>query len=626
LYQSTYFIEKSTNTFADNLAAFGLAFVLNAIADGRAKIRMEDRGYAFAVISDPPIQQEWVEKRTFFIGAPLLVTTKNDVKSIKGTKLSLATLPDSNGVSIADYELEKQNRNSFFTWKDGLSDVDKKRWQQGDILPPITPHPNWDIFRAVNPGALQSYNVPIGIWWQTQKAFPDLLKILLAMVASVPNDIDEAAEAWEALCKQAGLEKTKLVTANQIINPSQGKGINNLKTEWRDPNNIKAFWMLEWLKTVGLFYGAYTRNVANPKDPRNAKDRKTYVLSPAKLGWSEHQGVMKHFRQAMSASQTAIKMDVMVSLQYTLAFLKHYEEARVENLSEDIFGDPPADLVNGMQMAFYKNLGNSPAVMNMASINLPRWIAPRNPEQLMEFQASLDEHIAIIRNLDETRGEQFALLSKYRDFISGGDLDAFFEFTTSYSGFIISQKERSKYVRQFSIPTLEAIFMNTEPDYTRIIKSKGFKDIAYAIRHATVTAQYRKANKNRYQVRYDVRYGLGQSITRKANYPADFLAELSKFLLEYNAETSQMHEGLMSRYNGTIPDNVRKQTRRRVETSAIEDITELLGAFNNDSKLICNMLVAFGYASEARSKDKSEGVEEEIDDAQSDVEETDEEE
>jgi len=630
LYQSTYFIEKSTNTFADNLAAFGLAFVLNTIVDGRAKVRMEDKGYAFVVICEPAIRQEWVEKCKFFVGAPLLITidtaaTKKQekiIKAIKGTKLDLAKLPEPDGYSLLDYQTEKKNKDDFFTWVKALSPDDKKKWRDGETQPPSSPHQNWEIFRAVNPGALQSYNVPLGIWWQAQTVFPDLLKILLAMVANAPNDIENAEKAWGVLCKENDLEKAKDVTANQLTNPSQGKGVNSPKTEWRDPNNVKGFWLLEWLKTVGLFHGSYTRIIANPKDPRNAKDRKIYVLSPSKLGWSVHQQVMKHFRQAMSASQTAIKMDVLVSLQYTQSFLKHYEEARVEDLGEDIFGEPPADLVNGMQMAFYKNLGNSPAVMNIASVNLPRWVAPHNPEQLTEFQTSLDEHISIVRNLDETRGEQFALLSKYRDFISGGDLDAFFEFTTSYSGFIISQKERKQYVRQFSIPTLEVIFMNTQPDYTQIINSKGFKDIAYAIRQATVTAQYRKANKDKYQVRYDVRYGLGQSIARKANYPADFLAELSKFLHEYNAETSQMYERLMSRHNGNIPDNVRKQTRRRVETSAIEEITKLLDLFGNDSKLICNMLVAFGYASEARSKDKPESVEQEIDDAQTNEEES----
>ncbi len=612
MYQSIYFIEKSTNTFADNLAAFGLAFVLNAIADGRSKVRMEDRGYAFAVVCEPAIRQEWVEKRKFFVGAPLLITVdtaatkkqEKTTKAIKGTKLDLARLPEPDGYSLLDYQIEKKNKDNFFTWVKALSPDDKKKWRDGETQPPSSPHQNWEIFRAVNPGALQSYNVPLGIWWQAQTVFPDLLKILLAMVANAPNNIENAEKAWGVLCKENDLEKAKDVTANQLTNPSQGKGVNSPKTEWRDPNNVKGFWLLEWLKTVGLFYGSYTRIIANPKDPRNAKDRKIYVLSPSRLGWSVHQQVMKHFRQAMSASQTAIKMDVLVSLQYTQSFLKHYEEARVDDLGEDIFGEPPADLVNGMQMAFYKNLGNSPAVMNIASVNLPRWVAPHNPEQLTEFQTSLDEHISIVRDLDETRGEQFALLSSYRDFISGGQLDAFFEFTNAYSGFVMSQLERKKFVRPFSIPTLEVLFMNSEDKkYSEIMQNEGFRNIAYAIRHSTVSLQ--NAKKFR-KPATDIRYGLGQQLARKAAYPDDFLAELGEFLHLYNAENAQLRE------------KDRNPFRTDVRMEDVEEIVKLVDRFG--SKVVSNILVAFGYATEARSKEKSESIEQELDDIQTDEE------
>jgi hypothetical protein len=610
LYQSIYFIDKSTNTFSDNLAAFGLSFVLNAIADGRAKVRMEDKGYAFAVICEPPIREEWVEKRTFFVGAPLLVTidsaaTKKQegkpVKVIKGPKLDSKKLPEPDGYSFLDYQTERQNKDDYFAWIKSLSVEDKKKWRNGEIHPPSSPHPNWEIFRAVNPSALQSYNIPLGIWWQSQKAFPELLKNLLAMVAKFPNDIEGAERAWSALCRKYGFEKTKEVTANQLVNPSQGKGINSQKSEWRDPNNIKAFWLLEWLKTVGLFYGSYTRIVANPKDPRNAKDRKTYVLSPSKLGWSEHQAVMKHFRQTMSSSVTAIKMDVLVSLRYTQAFLRYYEEARVEDLSEDIFGNPPADLVNGMQMAYYKNLGNSPAVMNIASVNLPRWVVPDSREQLAGFQMSLDEHISIIRDLDETRGEQFALLSQYRDFVSGDSVDSFFQFTNAYSGFTMSQMERKKFIRLFSIPTLEVLFMNhKDKTYSEIMQSDGFQNIAYAIRHSTVSLQ--KAKRLR-KPATDIRYGLGQQLARKAAYPADFLAELSEFLHLYNAENAQLRE------------KDRNPFRKDVRTEDIEEIVRLVDRFG--SKVVCNMLVAFGYASETRSKDAPKEDVDQIDEDQS---------
>lgn len=614
MYQSTYFIEKSTNTFADNLTAFGLAFVLNAIANGRSEIRMEDKGYAFAVVCEPAIQEEWVETCKFFVGAPLLVTidskeTKKQgkiIKTLKGPKLELAKLPEPDGNMILDYQTEKQIKDDFFAWVKVLSPEDKKRWRNGEIQPPSSPHPHWEIFRAVNPNALQSYNMPLGVWWQAQTIFPDLLKILLVMVSSVPNGIHNAEKDWVIVCNEKGLEKAREVTANQLVNPSQGKGSNSAKTEWRDPNNVKGFWLIEWLKTVGLFYGSYTRIVANPKDPRNAKDRKTYVLSPSRLGWNVHQQVMKHFRHAMSVSQTAIKMDVLVSLLYTEAFLKHYENARTEDLGEDIFGEPPANLVSGMQMAFYKNLGNANAVMNIASVNLPRWVAPHNPEQLTEFQASLDEHASIVRSLDETRGEQSALLSNYRDFLSGSQFDSFFEFTNAYSGFVMSQLERKKFVRPFSIPTLEVLFMNSEDKtYSEIMQNEGFRNIAYAIRHSTVSLQ--NAKKFR-KPATDIRYGLGQQLARKAAYPDDFLAELGEFLHLYNAENAQLRE------------KNRNPFRTDVRMADLEEIVKLVDRFG--SKVVCNMLVAFGYATEARSKDKTESVEQEFDDAQIDEEES----
>jgi hypothetical protein len=74
VYQSTYFVDKSSNTFADNLAAFGLAFVVNTIASGLAKVRLEDQGFAFAVVCEPGLRQDWVEGCQPFVGAPFLVT------------------------------------------------------------------------------------------------------------------------------------------------------------------------------------------------------------------------------------------------------------------------------------------------------------------------------------------------------------------------------------------------------------------------------------------------------------------------------------------------------------------------------------------------------------------------
>jgi hypothetical protein len=125
---------------------------------------------------------------------------------------------------------------------------------------------------------------------------------------------------------------------------------------------------------------------------------------------------------------------------------------------------------------------------------------------------------------------------------------------------------------------------------SKILETQGFQNIAYAIRQATVTAQYRKQQGDR---RYDVRYGLGQKLARKATYRQEFIAELADFLAKYNAENAQVMEKRPGPY------------RRSIRTSDIDDIVALIDEFG-DSRLICNLLVAYGYARVPRADDAEE--------------------
>ncbi len=581
MYQSSYFIDKSTHTLADNLAAFGLAYVINAIADGRAAVRIEDRGYCFAISCEPALQAEWVEQREFFVGAPFLITqdSKTQAKMLKGVTIDVKNLPEV-GAIVADYEAEKRNNEAFFNWLKALPAEDKKKAVRGDLTAPITPHPDWEIFRVVNPASLQGYNSLIAEWWRGREAFAILLGVLLKMTAQIPNAIDEAERAWLTACKTHGLGKPKDATALQFLNPTQGKGTNSPKTQWSAPGNLKGFWLLEWLKLVGLRYGGITRQI------KGCKDRKTYALTPLQLDWNRHNDVMRKFKRSMAGSVSAIQLDVLASLRYTQALLQHFEDAREEDLSL-LFGRSAGDLVSGWAMAFYKDLGQVVAPMNIASINLPRWVKPTNRHDLVAFYDTLEEHVRIVRNLDESRGDQFSLLADYRNFLSGNDLTPFFAFTTAYSGFIISQMEKKSYVQLFTINTLEVLFMNSDNEkktFSQIVQNDGFKNVAAAIRHSTIKPQSAKGRGIKPVV--EIRYGLGQQLARKAAYPAEFLAELTEFLHLYNAENSQLRE------------KDRNPFRKDVTTHDIDAITLLVDQYG--AKVVCNMLVAYGYANDRK--------------------------
>lgn len=586
MYQSTYFIDKCTGTFADNLAAFGLAYVLNAVADERSTIRLSDVGPAYAVACDPPLQKEWVDECEFFVGAPFLITTKNGVKQVKGTNIDPGTLPPAGGDVAVDYEEERQVRADYFTQLKIAQEITKQRGNAaatGNFLV-REPHPDWDLFRAINPAAIEGYNAIQAEWWQAKDTFPELLDILLLMTTSFPNNIEAAEDRWRSLCRTMGWAE-KQATSLQLFNPSQGKGTSARKTTWSSPNNLKGFWLLEWLKIAGMFKAGLTKLMAG------SKDRKTYVLSPVNLEWGMHASVMKTFRRSMQRAEGPLRTDTLAVLRYTRACLEHDEKARVLSAKEKYLGKKPADLVCGMQMAFYKDLGNAVATMNIASLNLPLWIAPSGPEELAMFMETIDEHINLIRNLDENHGDAYQLLNLYRDFLSASDLDPFFAFTAAYSGFMISQRERGKYAPAFTTHALEVLFMNSDDEkksYSRILKDPGFQRIAYAIRHSTIIPQSYKRSGSRPNV--DIRYGLGQQLIRKANYPDDFLAELSEFIIRYNAENFQLRE------------KDRNPFRKDVRCEDLEKITHLVDKYG--SRLVCNMLVAYGYATEPRKGDE----------------------
>jgi hypothetical protein len=286
----------------------------------------------------------------------------------------------------------------------------------------------------------------------------------------------------------------------------------------------------------------------------------------------------------MARAETAVRSDVLASLRYTQALLDFTQQREGASLKARLFKrQRPSRVVSGFYSAFYKDLGNAVATMNLAFIGLPNWIRVAGETDVGDALDVLGEHERVVRQFDESHSDDYNMLLLYRDFLSGNDLRPFFEFTTAYSGYLISKREqRGGYVPQFTTINLRRLIMNSQegPRFSKILETPGFQNIAYAIRQATVTAQYRKQQGDR---RYDVRYGLGQQLARKAAYPQEFLAELTDFLAKYNAETAQVMESRPGPY------------RRSIRTSDIDDIVALIDEFG-DSRLICNLLVAYGYA------------------------------
>jgi len=551
-----FYIDKTQQPFADNMLAFGLANLVMDLLSRQGEespdVTIMDNGAVLVLELSHALKIETLEAVEEVSLAPAIATLKTD-------------LPET--IRTVSYEAERDKVNLYFKTRKSEESSEK-------------PHQHWDVFRAINPQTLPGYNNLIQ-QWHIASTHTETLLIVLDMFATFPNDINTAVTRWKALDKEMNWGISADATLQQLYNPDSGKGQNRTKATGISIGNMKNLWLIEYLKAVGFYDGAVTRQV------RGAKDRKTFVVAPRKLSFNEHRRVMEKFLEYMPYAETSTRFDILASVRYSMALLNHLQES-ITN-SRRGRRNIRQRYVSGFSTVFYKDMGNAVATMNLAFMALPGWIEVETWDDCVIYLDILEELEKLTNQFDESHSDAFDLLQHLRDFVSGDDLVAFFRFTTGFASYYVGMRERGQYAYQLNTEFIERLIMNVEKPLTPILQNEGFQNIAYAIRQSTITAQYRKGQGDR---KYDVRYGLGQQLARKARYPQDFIAELGDFLHLYNAETSRVMETRPAPY------------RRSIRTSDIDEIVKLIDEYG--SLTIANMLIAYGYARVPREESTDE--------------------
>jgi len=241
----------------------------------------------------------------------------------------------------------------------------------------------------------------------------------LSMFAGLDRDQAVFVAQWKKGMKalEQAANFSDSVTASQLFNPHMGKGQNRAKANGLAMSNEKNFWLLDYLKAVGLWTAAAPRNVTN------GDVRKTYILAPRQLALNSHSEIFKRFRDRLW-NNTAIKLDIMAALLYVDVLLEYAVES--ENLGLFKRG-PKQNLVAGMNVAGYQLLSkNSYTMMNLSFLGMPDWMLEiESHDEAQECRQIIQEHIERINGIDEERSEGYTLLLAYRNFISGNDLQQF---------------------------------------------------------------------------------------------------------------------------------------------------------------------------------------------------------
>jgi len=610
-----YYIDKTSETAADTLLAVGFAQLLSEVlrrCDKPSKgIVLQDAGTQYTIQLPVPITASDLRRLEPFSLIKPLVTDKHIEK--QGPQFDGFDYQHQQEISAAYYEKLKKLSSEYRTPQARLNKG------QYPLLADIQePNPQLGHYRTINQMKIaSSFNEPVQRWLELGALQREHVHLLLMLFHQPQNDLAMAVATWQQLAREHGLKGKALVTALQIVNATTGKGANRTKSSILTEGNRESFWLLELLKFVGFM------DAAAPYVVQGSKDRKTYVLQPKVIELSTLQGMMREFR-AVCWSSTVVKLDIMASLRFAQTFIKFREQALKGEAEYDFLDEEQIySVAHGFETTFYKDMGSAFATMNVSAINFPQWLPQITTlDEAETAQMLLREHLQIVQQIRTSEGkegaEEYELLRFYRDFLSGRDLKPFWKFTTAYSGYLISQREGEKnpqrHIRQFTTTGLENLIeMNNtsgQKPLSTITGNAGFKRIAYAIRQSTVKAQYRRS-----QLRdrtYEVRYGLGQELMREARYSDKFIAALSRFLQQYNAETAREEEKLANRLGGrtlTSEDRRNNKLRGSVAYSDIDAIAALIDEFGSEQ--VCSLLVAYGYASDPR-KDFQDGVGESV--------------
>jgi hypothetical protein len=598
MYQDIYYVPKRTGTYSDVLVAYGLASLLDHIfrqvkdPTERWRIVLEDGGGHYLVRLSEPVREEWVSKDLFFRSpAPFLTNRRTPADQMPPDT-------DTRDVDATWQQVRSYQEIRSDLWGEGVRGTDLEQ-QLRDLEPPG----DWTVVAFLGDEKMQTmdtlkkdkrtgeyrytrgvYNRIVSQWARSRGLVAEHVRVILRYFAT-PEVNAAALASWKKAARKSGLRVQE--TSSQLLNPHQGKGLNEAKANALRMVNIKDRpWPEEFLKTIGLWH------CLAPRQTRDTNDWKAYVLAPLRLSWQAHHEAFARFNRYLwreRGNQTALKSDITSLLLFVRAWLDYVEAAGQDDvdLDADVAALAPERVVAGFHVAQFKLLSrNAYTMVNMSFLHLPQWTGtPRSRADILNVKEVIDEHLAVIREINETHSDGYNLLRAYRDFVAGNNWGAFFEFAAGYSHEIMRRyNEGARRVPTFSPSQLGRLIMAANKPLLPIIQNEGFQNVAYAIRHSTVIPQSRKARGQ--DILYEVRYGLGAELQRKATVRDEFVVALCDFMQSYNQENAQKLE------------NTGQQMRRDLRTTDIEEVVRLVDEYGPE--VVAGLLIAYGYAREPR--------------------------
>jgi hypothetical protein len=309
----------------------------------------------------------------------------------------------------------------------------------------------------------------------------------------------------------------------QLFDPHAARGYGMLKPLGTNrSDHTKNKWARpfdQWLRFRGYFQGSAGWFAQG--------DLRLFTPIPFDISYERLTKVAENFRE-LRFGGTGTKMDCRAVLGFTRLLIESCHRKR-----------RPREMVSGLWVTRYKDMGQAHTVIGMDQLALPDWMDLHSDEHVRRWLDILEEHDTAVRRLTDSHSEEFGLLQQYRRTFQADRQDAvaaFVEFLASYGPLTFRRRAQDHWVlTQFSLKSVTEIF-DASPECSTVLDAPGFGAVAGAVRSATFGAQG-----NRHRGRPDhreIRYGLFSDL-RCAGHVGkqELIAAVSQFISDFNKES-----------------------------------------------------------------------------------------
>ena len=552
-------VVKRTGTYADALAAVGLAELLHRMTGQEVRIR-DDEGF-FVVVPERPVDL-----------ASLDTEVLRQDPGFRYVKLPKDPSPAPE--SAIDYQEELDRWRAYLELRRSRVKINE------EAVKDRAPRDDW--FLLYNLRELQAFGSYNKLHQAIREAAPGEFR------DSVLLKLRELATGGDSARVETPFRPQ--VSPLQAFNPAVGKGTNRPKPDGAPIASLPDSymdWFEEWLRYVGIHLSSNAFGLGD--------DIKLVTLVPADLEVSFLRSHLTPAFRSLRLQSASIQIDILSALGVAKVLIER--SGLLEgNTRGFLLRRTPRQVVAGIQTAYFANLGSARALSNTSFIGLPGWFPIENREDAENWLSIIEEHEGCIRSLDEGRSDEASLLQRYRNFLSSNALDLFIDFGSAYGAFVVQELDsalrsrgQKRVMRRLSTTNIERLVVRMDKKLAPILENKGFRNVAAAIRRATVNEQYLKA---RNQDVFEIHYGLVQDLRRKARFRDQLVAALCGFVEQYNRENARREEQLKGGPGRRRPS---------VTTEDLEEVIRLIDEYGPE--VVAMLLVAYGTAREPRETD-----------------------